>query len=76
LQNKEGGLIRSSITIILGIIAIVFSKRFAKDTSDFYYNLLHHRFSEKGYQIAFIIGGIVFIFLGILSLSGIIKYKA
>jgi len=64
-----------SVPIVFGILTIVFYKIFAKRTSDFYYNLLHYRFSEKGYRIAFIIAGIGFVLLGILSLSGIVKYK-
>ncbi len=68
-------LIMDGVLIIFGILMIVFCKTFAKGTSNFYYNLLHYRFSEKGYQIAFMIGGIASVLLGILFSLGIIKYK-
>ena len=61
--------------VVFGLIAIVFSKAFAKVTSDFYYKLSSVRFSEKGYQVAFVICGIGFAIIGILAIFGIIKYK-
>lgn len=67
--------IMDGISIIFGLLAIIVSGRLAKKTSDFYYNLLHRRFSVKGYQIGFFISGVIFIILGILSLLGIIKSK-
>lgn len=63
------------VSIIFGLLMIVFCKNFAIGTSNFYYNLFHLRFSEKGYQIAFLIAGIVFIVFGVLSLFGIIRAK-
>jgi TRAP-type C4-dicarboxylate transport system permease small subunit len=68
-------IIRDSIAVIFGLLMIIFCKTFAKKTSNFYYTLLHRRFSEKGYQAAFIIGGMAFILIGLLSLFGILKYK-
>ena len=69
------GSIMSIVFIIFGILMVVFCKKIAKHTSDFYYNLLHHRFSVTGYQIAFLMGGIVFVLLGILSLLKIIEWR-
>ena len=62
-------------SMVFGLVMVVFCKVFAKATSDFYYNLFHRRFSEKGYQIAFLIAGIAFIIFGFLSIFGIIKPK-
>ncbi len=65
--------IMNIVSMVFGIVVIIFNKVFAKMTSDFYFNLFRHRFNEKGYQVAFIIAGVAFIVLGILSIMGIIK---
>lgn len=62
-------------SMVFGILMVVFCKVLAKSTSDFYYNLFHRRFSEKGYQVAFIVAGTVFVIFSILSIAGIIKPK-
>lgn len=69
--NTLGGI----IFIILGGMLAIFHRQIASRTSVFYYRLLHVHFSEKGYQIAFVIAGMVFIIFGILSICGIIKSK-
>ncbi len=69
--DKIGGI----IFIILGVIFAIFYRQVAKNTVAFYYRLLHVYFSEKGYQIGFIITGIVFIIFGILFVFGVIKSK-
>jgi len=69
--NAIGG----SIFICLGLIFAIFSIQIGHRTSIFYYKLLHVHFSEKGYQITFLLIGIIFVFLGLLSVFQIIKFK-
>lgn len=61
--------------VILGLTFLIFYKRLAHGTAMFYYRLLQVKFSEKGYQIAFLLGGIGFLVFGLLSLFRLIKFK-
>ena len=61
--------------ILCGLFFLFFNKMIGRSTAEFQYKLLHMHFSEKGYQISFIIGGIIAIVFGILSLLGVIKFR-
>lgn len=61
--------------VILGLFFSLFHKMIGRLTTEFQYKLLHIHFSEKGYQISFIVIGIVFVVFGILSLLGVIKSR-
>jgi len=65
----------SIVLISLGSIFLIFSKQIARKTSNFYYKLLRINFSEKGYQIVFLLVGIIFVIIGLLYILQIIKFK-
>ena len=67
--------IGSIIFIVIGLVFAIFHKQLGHKTSDFYFKLLHINFSEKGYQIVFLVCGIVFITFGILTIFHIIRLK-
>ncbi|RLG24214.1 hypothetical protein DRN85_08030 [Methanosarcinales archaeon] len=60
---------------IMGLLFWIFHKRLANKTADFYYKLLHIQFSETGYKIGFLVGGISFFIFGLLAVFGIIRFK-
>lgn len=53
------------LSMALGLLFVLRSRWVARYTSDFYYGLLHHRFSERNYQVAFFVGGILLLLTGI-----------
>lgn len=63
------------IIMIMGLAFAIFHKQIAHRTAAFYYKLLHVHFSEKGYQIGFLVVGIVFAVFGLLSIFQIIKIR-
>lgn len=71
MVNTIGG----TIFISLGCIFLILSKQIAHKTAGFYYNLLHVHFSEKKYQFVFLLVGMVFVIVGLLSVLRIIKFK-
>jgi hypothetical protein len=75
-MNKDLiGILGGSVLIIVGLVLAVFHKKIAYKTSDFYFRLLHIKFPERGYEIGFLVVGILFIILGILSAFKIIRFK-
>jgi hypothetical protein len=62
-------------TIGLGLWLAIFSKHHARKTAEFYHRLLNITYNVKGYQVAFLLGGIVFIMFGLLILFGIVRFK-
>lgn len=67
--------IGGAIFIVLGLIFVICHIQIAHRTAEFYYRLLRLHFSERGYQICFLLMGIIFIILGLLFLLRIIKFK-
>lgn len=61
--------------IFFGLCLFIFHKIFGKLTVEFQYRIFHIRFSEIGYQVAFFIVGVLSVIWGVLSLSGVIKYR-
>jgi hypothetical protein len=61
--------------ICFGLWFSLFSKNLGHKTSNFYYRILHIRFSERGYKIAFLVSGIAFIIFGFLTVLRIISFK-
>jgi len=61
--------------IIFGLSLLIFHKWLGLRTSNFWYKIVPIRISEKGYEIGFLIVGILFIILGLISLLGFIHYK-
>lgn len=64
-----------TIIVMAGVLFVIFHKAFGRRTAEFYYKLSHVHFSEKGYQIGFLLIGLVFIVFGLLSLLQVIKFK-
>ena len=75
MRSRLFMILWDSFFIILGIVMVVFYKAFARSATDFYYKLLHYRFSEKQYEIPFILLGIFFIVFCTLALFGVIKFR-
>ena len=59
--------------IILGLYFIICHKMIAHQAVEAQLKLFHHHYNERGYQIGFLLGGIFFVAVGTLTLSGIIK---
>jgi hypothetical protein len=66
--------IQSIIIIIMGIIAVIFHKRLGFDTAKFW-NLLYAKYVVKGNQLGFLLMGLSFIIIGLLTLFHIINFK-
>ncbi len=71
MVNTIGGI----VFIIMGLCFVIYHKQLGHKTFDFYYRLLHINLSEKGYQIVFLVCGMVFAIFGLLSLLQIIRFK-
>jgi hypothetical protein len=65
-----GGLVIMS----LGLVFSLFHKKIAHGTVAFYYKGLPVRSIEKGYQIVFLSGGVIFFVFGLLAVLHIIKF--
>ncbi|MFH1094321.1 MAG: hypothetical protein V1739_09270 [Candidatus Omnitrophota bacterium] len=74
MDRQTIDIIGNIFLVILGFGAAIFHKYIAKITVEQHYKLLHIRFSEKGYEITFLLAGIMFITIGVLSIFGIIKF--
>jgi hypothetical protein len=66
-------------SLILGTISVLFCKRFACGSVEFYTKhfpsfLKRHYYDETMFQYSFLIGGVAFAIIGFLGLIGIIKY--
>lgn len=70
-ENTIGGV----IFVVLGLIFVIYHIQLGHRTAKFYYKLLRIHFSEKGYQIFFLLGGIIFIIFGLLFMLHIINGK-
>jgi hypothetical protein len=62
-----------ALGIILGLISVIFSKKFGKGTRNLFFEILEGRVSEKGYQLSFFWAGIFFIIFGLLALFKFIQ---
>ena len=69
--NTIGGIILLSF----GLLFAIFHREIAHRTAGFYYKLLHVHFSEKGYQIVFLLVGVGFAIFGLLTVFKVIKFK-
>jgi len=70
-EHTIGGV----IFVVLGLIFSIYHIQLGHRTAKFYYKLLGIHFSEKGYQIGFLLCGIIFIIFGLLSMLRIINGK-
>jgi len=61
-------IFNGALGIIMGLIFVIFSKKFGKGTHNLFFEILEGRVSEKGYQLSFFWGGILFIIFGLLAL--------
>jgi hypothetical protein len=66
-------LLPAVISICFGVYFIVSRDWVAASAVEFDYRALGVRVDKKLYEVAFLVGGIGFILLGLLSLSGIIQ---
>ena len=70
-MNTIGGI----VLILMGLWFAISHKRLGLKTSDFYYRLLKVRYSEKYYQLGFLVGGILGIVFGLLAAFQIIPFQ-
>jgi hypothetical protein len=61
--------------LIIGLICAVFYKWCARGAARFYSKLFRKDYDEKIYQPFFLLGGMIFILLSLLSLFGITRSK-
>jgi len=71
----SGNTIGGVIFVVLGLILAIYHIQLGHRTAEFYYKLLRIHFSEKGYQISFLLSGIIFIIFGLLLMLHIIDGK-
>lgn len=75
-MTKNAIDVLGAITLIAaGFLFAFFHKSIGEKTADFQYRILRVRFSNKGYQVSFLIYGVIFIILGLLHLVGILRFK-
>ena len=65
----------SVYTFIFGLALILFNKKAANFTSNFYYKFVKKRFSVQGYRVVYIFLGIGSTILGILGMLNIIRFQ-
>jgi len=53
MHNTMINTIVGLVFVLAGLIFSFFHKKIGHNTAEFYYNLLHIHFSEKGYSIGF-----------------------
>lgn len=75
LSKTVINLIGGIIFIIMGLAFVILRKQLSHRTTDFYYNLLHVQFGEKGYKVGFLIAGIFFVVFGFLTVFQILRFK-
>ena len=59
--------------LVFGLVAVFFSKRIGRYTAAFYLRTQHIRASERIYQVAFLLAGMFFVVVALLSLFNIVK---
>ena len=76
LIDISGGL----FFLILGFLSVIFYKRFARKTEQFYSKIRVSRwfsryYDVEHYEIAYLVGGILFAIFGFLSVFGLIRFR-
>ena len=69
MNSKSVDLIGAIIIIILGLFSFLYHKRIGRVALEQQKKFFNINASEKGYQISFFVGGVLFLVLGILSLA-------
>jgi len=70
-----GNVIPGVIVTLAGLAAIIFSKRISRGSVRFNEVILGHRFSEAYYRVGYLIGGGVFVVVGLLALFGVVQFR-
>lgn len=65
-------MIPGLLFVTMGGASIYYSKVLAKKTATFYTKILHRQFNEAGYQLMYVLSGIMFLAVGMLELFGIL----
>ena len=73
MERQVLNIFFSGYFIVLGLLFTFFHEKLGQNTHDLYQKFFHIRFSKKGVQIAFLLGGIIFVVFGLLSLFKIIR---
>lgn len=55
------------LTMVIGLVAVIFGGRLARHTADFYYRVTRVRYSERQYRVMYIGVGILFFVYGMLT---------
>lgn len=66
---------RDIVGLVGGLLLIIFHRKLAQMTSDFYYSLLRIRFNEKIYGVGFLMVGIGWLVVAILSIFKLMGHK-
>jgi len=76
LEEQMINSIMALVIMISGIYMIIFHKSAGQKTAEFWAKITPSLcWGVKGYQISYLIGGIIFVVFGLLALTGIIKFK-
>ena len=68
-------IIAGVIFLIMGLVFGIYRKQLADRTSDFWYRFLQIRYGQKGYELGFLIAGIISVAFGFLTLFQIIRFR-
>jgi len=75
MDKNTIGMLGGIISLIAGLVFVILHKQLGQKTADFYYRLLHINFSERGYQVGFLLVGIAFVVFGLLSVFQLIRFR-
>jgi len=73
-EDLSATYIPALVCIMFGVYAFILRSRAAALAVEWNFRLLRIRFNARSYQVAFAIGGVAFILIGVLTLAGVIRF--
>lgn len=61
--------------LVLGVFMVVLRLRLSKQAVEWQHWLLGVRFSQRGYEISFVVTGVIFMIFGVLVLLQVVRFK-
>ena len=74
MGKSKSEIFISLALIIFGLVVCIFRHVWAQGAVNWNI-LIGESFNQRGFEIAFLIGGIIFVVIGVLSLLGIIGFS-
>lgn len=63
------------IFIIFGVSLAIFRSQASQAAVEWNYKLFGVRFNEKGYEISFLVAGVFFVVMGVVTLLRIVEFR-